>query len=189
MAKALTPAEKMEKITQQRNEEVGVASEEVLTPLPRIRKAPENPTRKARGVFNGTRGKLKISDEDVRNFEEAGWHLHIFNETAGRIEDALSLGYEFVTKEEIGGVVANVVDGNTDMGNKVRFRVGQNEAGDGLFAYLMKIPTSLFIIEQRELQRKNDLRDEAIRAGKAPGRGISDEGFYNAGIKMKQKLE
>ena len=188
MPKAMTPEEKMQKVTQQRNEAQGNAPSEVLTELPRIRKAPENPTRKATGVFNGTRGRLKISDEDVKNFEEAGWHLHIFNELAGRIDDALSLGYEFVTREEIGGVVANVVDGNTDMGNKVRFRVGQNEAGDGLFAYLMKIPTSLFLTEQRDLQRKNDLRDQVIRTGKAP-EGISSEGFYNAGIKMNSKLE
>jgi len=184
MPRADTPQEKMEKITAQKNLEHGVLAPTVERTMPVIRKASDRPVREARNVFNGTKGKLKISDEDIKNFAEAGWHLHIFNDIDGRIEDALSLGYEFVERSEIGGVVANVVDGNTDLGTKVRFRVGTDRSGDGLFAYLMKIPTSIWEDEQQALQDKNTLIDKAIRAGKNTKSGTSPEGFYNAGIKI-----
>lgn len=179
---ALTPEQKRERVEARKNEERGIV-QPLPQELPQIRRAPERPQRTQRGVFNGTKGKLKISDQDVKNFAEAGWHLHIFNDANGRIEDALSLGYEFVSRDEIGGVVANVVDGNTDLGGKVRFRVGQTNDGDGLFAYLMKIPTAVFLEEQQLLQKKNDMIDAAIRAGKNIKPGDSSEGFYDAGIK------
>lgn len=190
MPKALTVAEKEARVTAAKNAEHGVLVTRPENPkanVPVIRKAPDRPTRTTRGVFNGTRGKLKIADEDVQRFKEAGWTLYIFNDSPGRIEEALSAGWEFVTRDEIGGLVSNVVDSNTDLGNKIRFRVGQNEAGDGLFAYLMKIPTAAYLEEQREIQSKVDLIDSAIRTGKNTKTGTSSEGFYNAGISMKRE--
>lgn len=183
--KALTVEQKQERIEAKRNAAQGDFKDIPLENKPQIRKAPERTQRTSRGIFNGSRGKLKISEQDVKNFAEAGWHLHIFNDDAGRIESALSLGYEFVERNEIGGVVANVVDGNTDLGNRVRFRVGRTEAGDGLFAYLMKIPTSTYLAEQQDLQKRNDIVDAAIRAGKNVKAGSSTEGFYGQdGIKI-----
>lgn len=185
MPKAYTPEQKMQKITEKKNQEVSAVKPEVEVKKPQIRKAPDRASRQTRGVFNGTRGKLKIPDSDVQNFKEAGWTLHIFNDSPGRIEEALSDGWEFVTRDEIGSVVANVVDGNTDLGNKVRFRVGVNEAGDGMFAYLMKIPTASYLEGQRQLQNRNDALDQAIRLGKLTKSGMSTEGFYGQnGIKL-----
>jgi hypothetical protein len=187
MPKALTIEEKVLKVTAAKNAAQGKPVETVPQVKPQIRKAPERMERTARGVFNGTRGKLKISEEDVKNFAEAGWTLHIFNDTPGRVEEALSAGWEFVTREEIGGVVQNVVDGNTDLANKIRFRVGQDEAGDALFAYLMKTPTYAYLAEQREIQNRNDRIDSAIRSGKNVRAGDTPDGFYNAGIKLTRE--
>lgn len=186
MAKALTPVEKMERITAKANEVRGAIPEDT-SKKPQIRKAPERGSRPTRGVFNGTRGKLKIGDVDVQNFAEAGWSLHIFNDTPGRIEEALSDGWEFVTRDEIGSVVANVVDGNTDLANKVQFRVGQDDSGNGMFAFLMKIPTHAYLEAQTQLQRRNDLIDNAIRSGKNVKAGDSPDGFYDAGISIKRE--
>ena len=87
-----------------------------------------------RGTFNGTRTKLSV------NKQIPGYHLHILNDLAGRIDQALELGYEFVSPEEVGGVANNVVSRNGDItGNKVRFLVGALEDGQPLYAYLMKI--------------------------------------------------
>lgn len=185
MPKAYTPEQKKAISIAKKNEEQGIVEPKSDKPL--VRKAPDRVQRATRGVFNGTRGKLKIAEADVQNFKQAGWTLHIFNDTPGRIEEALSAGWEFVTRDEIGGVVANVVDGNTDLGTKVRFRVGKDETGDGLFAYLMKIPTYAYLEEQQEIQNRNDAIDHAIRAGKNVKTGTSSEGFYNAGISMKRE--
>jgi hypothetical protein len=185
MAKALTPEEKMLKITAQRNEEqTGNKAEPVRKA--QIRKATDRPARAERSSFNGTKRKLAISDHTVQAFKEAGWHLHIFNETEGRIEQALETGYEFVLRDEVGSLSDNVVPSNTDLGEKVRFRVGSKEGGDGLFAYLMKIPTVEYEEDQRNIQAKGDRVDTAIRSGKNVVAGTSADGFYGQeGISLK----
>lgn len=185
MPRALTPIEKAARVTEKKNTERGDVVEKEKSPRPQIRKASDRPVKESRGVFNGTRGKLKISEVDVQNFAEAGWTLHIFNDITGRIEEALQDGWEFVERNEIGSVVANVVDGNTDLANKIRFRVGQTENGEGMFAYLMKLPTVSYIENQQKLQRKNDIIDAAIRSGKNVKSDNSRE-FYDAGISMKR---
>lgn len=145
-------------------------------------KAPEAPAKKERtrnrGAFNGTQGKLQVG----RQIE--GYHLHIFNDTPGRITAAVEAGYEFVGPEEVGGTTTNVVSRNTDIGDKVRFLVGAGADNDAQYAYLMKIRTDWWEEDQAELQRKNDKTDAAIRTGKLTGDNMSPEGFYNAGIKL-----
>lgn len=183
MPRAYTPEEKAAKILEKKA--ALASSTTTTTETPVIRKASDRPQRAQRNVFNGTRGKLKISDADVNNFTNAGWTLHIFNDDPGRIDEALNAGWEFVARNEIGGVVSNVVDGNTDLGDRVRFRVGRTESGEGLFAYLMKIPTADFMEDQRAMQMRNDLIDAAIRSGKNVKPGQDASGFYDAGINMK----
>ena len=129
-----------------------------------------------RGAFNGTRGKLQVGNTIP------GYHLYIFNDTPGRITAASENGYEFVAPNEVGGLTANVVSRNTDLGDKVRFLVGSND-GEPTYAYLMKIKQDWWDEDQKDLQKKNDQTDAAIRAGKLTKEGTSSEGFYNAGIK------
>lgn len=185
MAKALAPHEKAERIIAKKNAEITGVPVNETPQVAQIRKATDRPVRKTRGVFNGTKGKLKVAEETVKAFQEAGWHLHIFNESEGRIEQALENGYEFVLRSEVGSLADNVVPSNTDVADKVRFRVGAKEGGDGLFAYLMKIPTVDYEEDQKFLQAKNDRVDQAIRAGKNVKAGTSTDGFYDAGISMK----
>lgn len=131
--------------------------------------------RKRRSAFNGTRQKLSV------NKSIPGYHLHIFNDTKdGRIQQALDSGYEFVSPEEVGGVSSNVVDRNTDLGDKVRYLVGTDTDGP-MYAYLMKIKQEWYEEDQAEIQARNDRTDAAIRGGKVDG--VDNTGFYNAGIK------
>jgi hypothetical protein len=136
--------------------------------------------RTRRSAFNGTEGKLKINVPEIE-----GYHLHIFNDTAGRIDAALSTGYEFVTPEEVGGVGQNVVSRNTDIGDKVRFLVGKSEDGGPMYAYLMKIRQDWYNEDQAAMQQRNNLVDEAIRKGRTPG--VDNQGFYvpKGGISLK----
>lgn len=139
--------------------------------------APAKRTRRA--AFSGTESKMAV-DKVI-----PGFHLHWLNDYAGRIQQAVQGGYEFVTVGEIGGMVySNVTDRNNDLGEKVRMSVGLDEKGGPLYAYLMKIPEDFYLEDQAALQARNDLVDEAIRRGKPPG--TKTEGFYipEGGIKM-----
>ena len=159
MAKARTPQEKKE-------------LHEEKTAATRV------PMTRRRNQFNGTESKLTVK----KHIE--GYKLHIFNDTPGRIDSALSSGYEFVSPNEVGGVTSNVVSQNTDIGDKVRFLVGSNNEGGPLYAYLMKIKQEWYDEDQAELLARNNKIDDALRKGKAPG--VSSEGFYvpRDGIKM-----
>jgi hypothetical protein len=140
------------------------------------------PVRAKRASFNGTEGKLRIGKEIE------GYHLHIFNDTPGRIQQALDVGYEFVTPDEVGGVANNVVSRNTDLGDKIRFLVGTGDKSEPMYAYLMKIRQEFYEEDQNALQAKNDLIDEAIRGGRLTGEGHSTDGFYRPkeGIKISR---
>ena len=184
MPRALTPEEKRDRNIAAKNEEVsGVAAS---TKKYQIRSPIDRGQRVSRGIFNGTKGKLNIDISLAKAFEDAGWHLHIFNDEGARIQEALEGGYEFVTRDEVDNSLADkVVPMNTDLGEKVRFRVGNKEDGDGMFGYLMKTPMEWHLEDQKMLQEKNNRIDEAIRSGKNLKPGTSAEGFYNAGISIK----
>lgn len=133
-----------------------------------------------RGGFAGTSQKLSVSKSIP------GFHLHIFNDDGARIEEAISVGWEFVTPDEVGKTTPHVVSRNTDLGDKVRFLVGKQEGGGPLYAYLMKIKEEWWQEDQGLIQARNDLIDEAIRTGKDPKDGKMPEGFYvgKEGIRM-----
>jgi hypothetical protein len=135
-------------------------------------------TRRKRGVFNGTSAKLKVEGTIP------GYHLHIINDDKNRIQDAQDGGYEFVSPGEIEGVGENVTSRNGDLGGKIRFLVGSKERGEPMYAYLMKQRQEWDEEDQRELQRRNDQIDAAVRAGRV---ALGDNpGFYvpREGIKM-----
>lgn len=133
-----------------------------------------SPTRTRRGVFNGTEQKLRVSKEIP------GYHLHILNDTPGRIDTALDGGYEFVSPEEVGGISDRVTALNTELSNnRVRYLVGTGEGGAPMYAYLMKIRQEWYDEDQEGLQHKVDGVDAAIRSGKNPTSGSSSDGFYS----------
>lgn len=156
---------------------VSVDTPATITNTPEVK--PERPNRN-RSAFNGTDGKLKVNKPNL-----PGYHLHILNDYPGRIDEAVSKGYEFVSPGEVGGTSVNVVDHNTDIGDKVRFLVGRNEQGGPLYAYLMKIRQEWYDEDQAELQKRNDLIDTSIRKGQLSTGGT--DGFYvpRGGITMK----
>ena len=178
MPKALTIEQKREKILNAQAAERGE--------IPAVvRETTDRPSRRVRGAFNGTQGKLKVPDEFVQRMEESGWHLHIFNDEPGRIDQALQGGYEFVTNDEIGSAVTGVVSRDSTLDDKVSFLAGTTEKGDGLTAYLMKIRKEFWLEDQAQAQKRNDYVDQRIKAGKNAAPGVADQGFYNAGSSLK----
>ena len=137
------------------------------------------PRRLKKGVFNGTRGKLVVDGEIP------GYHLHIINDDRNRLQDATSNGYEFVSPKEIEGVSENVVSRNGELGSdRVRFLVGSQENGQPMYAYLMKLRQEWYDEDQAELQKKNDMIDNAVRKGTITG---DNPAFYvpKGGIQVK----
>ena len=126
---------------------------------------PEAPVRqRRRNVFNGTTLRLTV------NKTIPGHHLHVFTDTGMRIQEALEAGWEFVSPEEVGGVGTNVVDKNTDLGNRVRYLVNPR-TGDGSekFGYLMKLRDEWWEEDNRAKNVQPDRIDNAIRKGKVAG--------------------
>ena len=169
MAKALTMEQKIAKVETKQAET-------------QVRSTTGRSKREGRTSFNGTEAKLRIGNQIE------GYHLHILNDVPGRIEQALSSGYVFVSPDEVGGVGTNVISRNTDLGDKVRFLVGAGTNNEPMYAYLMKIELDLYEEDQQALQVKNDRVDTAIRAGKALTTGQSSEGSYipREGITMSR---
>jgi hypothetical protein len=183
MPKALTMEEKTERaITKSQAKRLAAQAPQPVaeTTVPQVRTVTQRSKRENRTSFNGTEAKLRIG-----NLID-GYHLHILNDTPGRIDQALSAGYEFVSPDEVGGVASNVVSRNTDLGDKVRFLVGTTATNEPMYAYLMKIELDLYNEDQQALQSKNDRVDDAIRGGRMLKEGHTTEGFYkpDGGIKM-----
>jgi hypothetical protein len=134
-------------------------------------------TRKKRNVFNGTEAKISVQQQIE------GYHLHVFTDTGGRIQQAMDSGYEFVTPDEVGGVSENVVSRNGDLGERIRYLVNPRAEGTEQYGYLMKIRQEWYEEDQAELQAKNNLIDAAVRKGKITGENPS---FYTPrdGIKL-----
>ena len=139
--------------------------------------AMDGSTRKRRNVFNGTEAKLGVRDQIP------GYHLHIFTDTGGRIQEAVDSGYEFVTPTEVGGVSENVVSRNSDLGERIRYLVNPRAEGTEQYGYLMKTRQEWYEEDQADLQAKNNRIDAAIRMGKITG---DNPGFYvpTGGIKI-----
>lgn len=140
----------------------------------------KNTDRKRRNVFNGTQTKLSVREQIP------GYHLHVFTDSAQRIQEALDNGYEFVRVFEVGGVDSNVVSNNGDLGDRVRYLVNPRAEGSEQFGYLMKIRQEWFDEDQRSLQEKNNQIDTAIRRGKITG---DNPNFYvpKGGISVNTK--
>jgi hypothetical protein len=139
--------------------------------------AQDGATRKRRNVFNGTEAKVSVRTQIE------GYHLHVFTDTGGRIQEAMDSGYEFVRPDEVGGVSENVVSRNGDLGERIRYLVNPRAEGTEQYGYLMKIRQEWYEEDQAELQAKNNRIDASIRKGKITG---DDPSFYtpSGGIKL-----
>ena len=103
--------------------------------------------RPRRNMFNGTQQRLAVYGSIP------GYHLHIFNDEAGRIEQALATGYEFVEPHEVDLETSRrVTETNGAVDNKIRHVVGKTEGNNAQYAYLMKIKQEYFDEDQKAAQ-------------------------------------
>lgn len=122
-------------------------------------------SREARRPFGSQTQKLAYEPR-------TGYHRHWFNDTPGRIEQALNAGYQHVDNKE---------------GEKVKVVVGVNQAGGAMTGYLMEIPDEWYQEDMARGQEQVDQIDQAVRKGAVSGKPGVD-GVYvpeSRGIKIR----
>lgn len=126
-----------------------------------------NPVAPQRRVSKEARKPFGSQIQKLAYPAREGYHRHWFNETPGRIDDALAAGYTHVEDKE---------------GSKVKRVVGVSEGGTALMAYLMETPEEWYKEDMAAQQALINATDEAIRRGTvaaSPGDGryVPDRGI------------
>jgi hypothetical protein len=127
-------------------------------------KHPDRLERSSRVPFGTPQRRFSISKEESEQF-----HYHVFNDNwrkePGRLERALSAGYELVDHDHSGD------------------NAGTNDDGSEIKQVLMKQPKEMYERDQAAKQKEIDKVDEQIHRGKfktegptySPGGGIKTE--------------
>lgn len=130
----------------------------------------EKQGRSGRIPLGRARQKLSVQKID-------GYVTRWINDQAGRVQTAISGGYEFVDSNEVGHIGESNIDGNDDVGSRVRKSVGTGENNQPLYAYLMKIKKEFYDEDQMAKSKQINEVENAIRTGKQED-GSNDETTY-----------
>lgn len=130
-----------------------------------IKVAPRRVARESRRPFGSQMQKLAYEPR-------LGYHRHWFNDSPGRLEQAINAGYQHVEDKE---------------GVKVHTVVGVSATGGALTGYLMEIPEEWYKEDMARGQEQVDQIDQAVRKGAVAGKPGVD-GVYvpeSRGIKIR----
>ena len=133
---------------------------------------PKKIAKRERTSFSGSRMRLQIELNDELAKE---YHVRWFNDQDDRINRATRGGWEFIYEKELAGY-AHVGDkevhgGSSDLNDKVSKVVGK----DGTVAFALKLRNEFWDEDQAEKARKNDMVDEAVRAGQSGGASVGNQ--------------
>lgn len=128
---------------------------------------------KKRVPFGIPRTKLSVA------YEIPGYHLHIINDTPGRIYQAQQGGYEFVQPDEVG------MEDNGD-GKVIFTAVGKGDDGSAYDAYLMKIRLDWYEEDQKQIDSIQDGYDDAIRRGTLEQKPSDNRYIPKDGVSLKR---
>lgn len=117
-----------------------------------------------------------------------GFVRRIIVDRAGRLQDALNAGYQFVTEATLHGDAApKDLTERESVDSRISRVVGTNEDGSPQRGYLMEIPEELYWEDQRAKQERIDRMESAMRKGQDEGGGPGEDGRYipRTGIKIE----
>ena len=112
----------------------------------------EQSGRKERIPVSASRAPLSVRGADHENY-----YYRFVNDVNDRIARFIDGGYVFVTKDGV-EVGEPTVDTSPGLDTRVKRPVGQ-----GVYAYLMRLPRELWNEDQKAKQRELDLIDDAIK--------------------------
>lgn len=151
--------------------------------MPNTRKAERKEAKRTRVPFGAKRSKLQLSQAEQEDFERAGYHAHWFNDEHGRIQEALSAGYEFVQQSEALSLGhGQLHEGNQDLSNRVSKHV--NKRPPEKKAFLMKIPLEFYKQDQEAKEEVNRQVDNSLRQG-TPGGNVVENQYVPSGHTQK----
>jgi len=161
--------------------EVAAVAQEQERSAPRINSDSAGPVAMPRNLFSGQIKALDVFGINGSTIDPMpGYRLYWFTDngnTGSRLHQALASGWDFVNKNEI-AMQDNLVEGNNDLGTKVRKVVNPNQTPP-TYGYLMKKPAWMDEAHQAEMQKVNDNQERAIRKGSFNAR--PEDGRYVAG--------
>ena len=96
-------------------------------------------------------------------------------------------GYNFLTRDKTGKIGEEAEDGNQDTGSRISRKVGTNDDGSPITAYLMVIDKELYEQDQAEKQKVNDEVDRQIRRGKLEEKPGDRRYIPSPGINIETK--
>jgi len=149
------------------------------SPEPLVRTTIERPTGLVRKRMTFNSSKLGV---DVSRLQEAGWHCHWANDDKNRISDMLDIGYLFVELHEVGPGGVSMGSPSADSSNRVSRRVGTNEDGSAMLAYLMKTSNEYHAENNAFNQLPCDRIDAQIKSGAVRQADGSGEASATAGV-------
>ena len=129
---------------------------------------PPKQAKRERTSFASSRMRLQI---DLIPEVAKEYFPRWFNDSDDRLQRALSAEWQFIYKNEIVGHVGDkeVHGDSSDLNNRVTKVVDKQ----GTVAYAMKLRHEFRKEDQAELAAKNNLVDEAIRAGQSGGASVA----------------
>ena len=142
--------------------------------------------RKRQG-FGSRQQKLWVDPSTL----DPDYYYYWFRDEPGRIEFALSIGYEYVDRKAV-SLLPGVVQANDSVGSQVSIVAGRHEDHSVCHQFLMRIPMEFHQEMYEEEQSYNDKVDEAILSG-VVSQGDRQDAFYvprgqQGGISMKSKV-
>jgi len=136
--------------------------------------------RKPRVPMGGRRQKLQLSDADAKALAEAGWTPRWISDKDGRVQQAQSGGYVFVTPEEAPSIGQfSLSKGGGELNGKVSMIVSKGDA-EAIRGYLMKIRTEYYEEDQRNKEGANMAYEESLNRDQ-PGGNVVDNQYVPRG--------
>lgn len=146
-------------------------------PAPRLPNAPVAETedfKTEHGIRRETRQPFGSQTQKLAYPKREGYHHHWFNDTPGRVDQALQAGYVHV-KDKTGKNVSRVV--------------GTQDGGGGLTAFLMEIPQEWYDEDMAREEERNFATEAAIKRGDLVGApGMDNAERFYPGTKSGQKI-
>jgi len=126
-------------------------------------KCKEKPKKRERVPLGVPRRKLAFAGMDEENYSYRV--IHNRPSRPNRVNEALNAGYEFVESDELlgEGNVTDEIAASTD--SRVTSVVGEDEKGNPMTGYLMRIPREFCEEDQAKKQELVNKREEAILKG------------------------
>ena len=131
--------------------------------------------RRQRVPMGGRRQKLQLSEADARALKDAGWTTRWITDKDGRVQQARSGGYDFVTPEEAPSIGQySLSKGGGELNGKVSMIVSKGDA-EPVRGYLMKILTEYYEEDQRNKESANVAYEESLDRNQPGGNVVENQ--------------